>query len=86
LAGTSGTSGFAGTSGNSAATVVDPIGDANATSKRGYTYEIVSQGPQKYVIVKDRAGAVVLETKPASASVNTDAQFIKEAKGAVNDV
>jgi hypothetical protein len=86
LAGTSGTSGLAGTSGNSAATVVDPIGDANATSKRGYTYEIVSQGPQKYVIVKDRAGAVVLETKPASASVNTDAQFIKEAKGAVNDV
>jgi hypothetical protein len=86
LAGTSGTSGLAGTSGNSATTVVDPIGDANATSKREYTYEIVSQGPQKYVIVKDRAGAVVLETKPASASVNTDAQFIKEAKGAVNDV
>jgi hypothetical protein len=86
LAGTSGTSGLAGTSGNSAATVVDPIGDANATSKREYTYEIVSQGPQKYVIVKDKAGAVVLETKPASASVNTDAQFIKEAKGAVNDV
>jgi hypothetical protein len=85
--GTSGTSGMAGTSGNSGKTTpVDPVGDANATSKRGYTYQIVTQGPQKYVIVKDKAGAVVLETKPASASVNTDAQFIKEAKGAANDV
>jgi hypothetical protein len=86
--GTSGTSGLAGTSGNSGTTTtpVDPVGDANATSKRGYTYQIVSQGPQKYVIVKDKAGAVVLETKPASASANTDAQFIKEAKGAANDV
>jgi hypothetical protein len=78
---------MAGTSGNSGKTTpVDPVGDANATSKRGYTYQIVTQGPQKYVIVKDKAGAVVLETKPASASVNTDAQFIKEAKGAANDV
>jgi hypothetical protein len=86
--GTSGSSGMAGTSGNSGTTTasVDPVGDANATSKRGYTYQIVTQGPQKYVIVKDKAGAVVLETKPASASVNTDAQFIKEAKGAANDV
>jgi hypothetical protein len=85
--GTSGTSGMAGTSGNSGKTTpVDPVGDANATSKRGYTYQIVTQGPQKYVIVKDKAGAVVLETKPASASVNTDDQFIKEAKGAANDV
>lgn len=86
--GTSGTSGMTGTSGNSGTTTatVDPVGDANATSKRGYTYQIVTQGPQKYVIVKDKAGAVVLETKPASSSVNTDAQFIKEAKGAANDV
>ena len=62
-----------------------PANQASAESKLGYTYEIVKKGPQKYVIVKDKAGAVVLETQPASASVNTDEQFIKEAKQAAGD-
>jgi hypothetical protein len=58
---------------------------SSAESKLGYTYEIASQGPRKWVIVKDKAGVVILETQKASSSSYTDEQLIKEAKQAVND-
>ena len=58
---------------------------SSAESKLGYTYEIASQGPRKWVIVKDKAGVVILETQKASASSYTEEQLIKEAKQAVND-
>ena len=83
--GTSGTSGMAGTSGNSGTTApVDPLSNANATSKRGYTYEIVKKGPLKSVIVKDKDGNKVLQTPDSGGS--TDEAVIKEAKLAANDV
>jgi hypothetical protein len=76
---------MAGTSGNSGKTTpVDPVGDANATSKRGYTYEIVKKGPLKSVIVKDKDGNKVLQTPDSGGS--TDEAVIKEAKLAANDV
>jgi hypothetical protein len=80
--GTSGTSGVAGTAGTAAP--VDPLGDVNATSKRGYTYEIVKKGPLKSVIVKDKDGNKVLQTPDSGGS--TDEAVIKEAKLAANDV
>ena len=62
----------------------DPTADANATSKRGYTYEIVKRVPFKSVIVKDKDGNKVLQT-PESAK-STDEVIIKEAKLAASDV
>lgn len=65
--GTAGTSGMAGTSGNSKNSV-DPVGDANATSKRGYTYTyeetaivgaIDAGKPSHKVTVKDKDGNIV---------------------------
>jgi hypothetical protein len=67
--GTSGTSGMAGTSGNSKS-AVDPVGDANATSKRGYTYtyeettivasSAIDAGKQSHkVTIKDKDGNIV---------------------------
>jgi hypothetical protein len=84
LAGTSGTSGLAGTSGNSAATVVDPIGDANATSKRGYTYTITTEGNLKRIKVIDKEFTVIL-TKTSSNQI-PDSELIAAAKATTNDV
>jgi len=81
--GTSGTSGVAGTSGTAAA-AVDPVGDANATSKRGYTYQVVAKGPLKSVIVKDKDGNVVLQTPDVGGT--SDDKLIASAKVAANDV
>lgn len=88
--GVSGTSGLSGTSGNST-TPVDPVGDANATSKRGYTYEVVSrtdsEGTVTSIKVRDKDGNVVTNfysdlslVQPANI-----AGLISEAKNSVND-
>lgn len=61
----------------------DPTANANATSKRGYTYEIVKSGPSKSVIVKDKNGNKVLQTERSSGYTNE--AVIKEAKQAAND-
>lgn len=85
--GTSGTSGVSGTSGNSK-TAVDPVGDANATSKRGYTYTyeettIVGQlaKPAHKVIVKDKDGNIVISPTyplllPAGSSADGTSKII----------
>jgi hypothetical protein len=85
--GTSGTSGMAGTSGNSKS-AVDPVGDANATSKRGYTYTyeettIVGQlaVPGHKVIVKDKDGNIVASPtypllQPAGSSADGTSKVI----------
>jgi hypothetical protein len=62
----------------------DSTADANATGKRGYTYEIVKRGTLKSVIVKDKDGNKVLQTPDSGGS--TDEAVIKEAKIAANDV
>lgn len=83
--GTSGTSGVAGTTGTAGtAAPVDPLGDANATSKRGYTYEIVNaEMGKKFVRVKDKNGVEVLSgPKTATSDV---AVMIEEAKLLAND-
>ena len=98
--GTSGTSGVSGTSGNSKATV-DPLGDVNATSKRGYTYtyeardQDASTGngqvtvPVHRVIVKDKDGNDVLTTPWAMTGnplSERKEKLIADAKIAANDV
>ena len=85
LSDTPGTSGSSGTAGNSnSSTPVDPVGDANATSKREYTYEIVNAGMgKKFVRVKDKNGVEVLSgPKTATSDVTV---MIEEAKLLAND-
>jgi hypothetical protein len=62
----------------------DPTADANATSKKGYTYEIVNVGMgKKFVKVKDKNGVEVLNGTPtATADI---ALMIDEAKTSLND-
>lgn len=62
---------------------INPTDNANATSKRGYSYEIVSKGPLKSVIVKDKDGKVVTQTPNVGGT--TDDKLIDSAKVAVND-
>jgi hypothetical protein len=81
--GTSGTSGMSGTSGNSTG-AVDPVGDANATSKRGYTYTITIEGNLKRIKVIDKESTVIL-TKTFSDEV-PDGALIAAAKATTNDV
>lgn len=89
--GTSGTSGMSGTSGNSTG-AVDPVGDANATSKRGYTYnyvtEVTKAFPAHRVVVKDKDGNVVFTTKNYNIDGHTKTKemLIADAKKAANDV
>jgi hypothetical protein len=80
--GTSGTSGMSGTSGNSTG-AVDPVGDANATSKRGYTYTITTEGNLKRIKVIDKEFTVIL-TKTSSDQV-PDSELIAAAKATTND-
>jgi hypothetical protein len=61
----------------------DPTADANATSKRGFTYEIVVEGTKKSVIVKDKDGNV--QTKTPFVGGKTDVELIELAKLSVND-
>jgi hypothetical protein len=91
--GTSGTSGMTGTSGNSK-TAVDPVGDANATSKRGYTYEVAkvpfsTQGQISTVIrIKDQNGNKLGDfSGPSSLDPNPNiSDLMAGAKKAMNDV
>jgi len=91
--GTSGTSGLVGTSGNSKASV-DPVGDTNATSKRGYTYEVTkvpfgTDGQISTVIqIKDQNGNKLGDfSGPSSLDPNPNiSDLMAGAKKAMNDV
>jgi hypothetical protein len=95
--GTSGTSGVAGTSGNSK-TAVDPLGDANATTKRGYTYEVVSRNGKVLfdidsivttILVKQKDGVLVtnfFDKDLSTAQPPNISSLIDGAKKAANDV
>ncbi len=93
ISGTSGTSESSGTAGNSnSSTPVDPVGDASATSKRGYTYEAItrtdSDGTNTYIKVKDKDGNVVTNfwSDLSSSQPPNIAGLIAESKIIVNDV
>jgi hypothetical protein len=62
----------------------DPVANANATSKRGYTYQIVTKGPLKSVIVKDKDGKMVIPQTPEVGGT-TDDKLIESAKIAAGD-
>ena len=62
---------------------INPTDNANATSKRGYTYAISPEGNLKRIKVTDKEFIIVL-TKTAALDI-LDSQLIDEAKTALND-
>ena len=62
---------------------INPTDNANATSKRGYTYAISPEGNLKRIKVTDKEFIIVL-TKTAALDI-PDSQLIDEAKTALND-
>ena len=64
----------------------DPIQSANATSKRGYTYNYEIQGQTHRVVVKDKDGKFVCNTGSFDvAGAKTKEILIEDAKKAAND-
>jgi len=73
-------------------TPVDPVGDANATTTRGYTYEVISrtdsEGTVTSIKVRDKDGVVVTnfyDTNLSSVQPPNIPALINEAKQIVND-
>jgi hypothetical protein len=70
-----------------AASKDDPAADANATSKRGYTYNYEVQGQTHRVVVKDKEGKFVANTGNYDVSGDkTKEILISDAKKAAGDV
>lgn len=63
----------------------DPMADANATSKRGYTYVISNEGGSKIIKVVNKEGLVVLNKTYTLISTATDSEIINDAKTSLND-
>lgn len=73
-------------------TPVDPVGDANATTTRGYTYEVISrtdsEGTVTSIKVRDKDGVVVTnfyDTDLSSVQPPNIPALINAAKQIVND-